>query len=128
MTGSRQSVVPFVPGRRKRLCNRRFRGCTAYKVTRTCTNSCFPPRFVAACRTNLSYNRYWEGRTQLQKFASKLSDIVVQALTFDYETLPRNISEDALLAHWHFRDNCIHLVCFQPVLHRCYAQACAQYE
>lgn len=62
------------------------------------------------CRSNLSYNRYWEGRTQLQKLASKLSDIVVQALTFDYETLPRDISEEALLAHWRFRDNFIHLV------------------
>jgi hypothetical protein len=36
--------------------------------------------------------------------------VVVQALTFDYETLPRDISEEALMAHWRFRDNFIHLV------------------
>jgi predicted membrane chloride channel (bestrophin family) len=31
-----------------------------------------------ACRTQLSYNRYWEGLTELQKLASKLTDVAVQ--------------------------------------------------
>lgn len=65
----------------------------------------------AVCRSNLSYGRYWEGRSQLQQMTSKLTDCVVMALKFDRESIPKeNPSEAQLKDHQWFRDTMIHLV------------------
>lgn len=62
------------------------------------------------CRSNLSYGRYWEGRTNLQLMTSKLTDAVVLALTFDREAVPKmNATEDQVKEHQWFRDTLIHL-------------------
>ena len=64
-----------------------------------------------ACRSNLSYGRYWEGRTQLQQMSSKLTDCVVMALKWDREAFPKeNPTAAQLKDHQWFRDTMIHLV------------------
>ena len=61
-------------------------------------------------RSNLSYGRYWEGRTNLQLMTSKLTDAVVLALTFDREAVPKiNATEEQVKEHQWFRDTLIHL-------------------
>lgn len=62
------------------------------------------------CRSNLSYGRYWEGRTNLQLMTSKLTDAVVLALTFDREAVPKiNPTVEQVKEHQWFRDTLIHL-------------------
>lgn len=61
------------------------------------------------CRSNLSYGRYNEGRTQLQTFTSKLTDAVMAALAFDKQTLPLDLSEEMRVAHTRFCNNLVHL-------------------
>ena len=48
-----------------------------------CCFSCFDD-VLCACRSNLSYGRYNEGRTYLQTFTSKLTDVVTLAMAFDH--------------------------------------------
>ena len=65
---------------------------------------------ILICRSNLSYGRYWEGRTNLQLMTSKLTDAVVLALTFDREAVPKNnATEEQVKEHEWFRDTLIHL-------------------
>jgi hypothetical protein len=39
------------------------------------------------CRSNLSFQRFWEGRTELQRFSSKLTDVVILSLCLDCNNL-----------------------------------------
>jgi hypothetical protein len=58
----------------------------------------------------LSYGRYWEGRSQLQNFTSRLTDAVVLCLTFDREAVPKtNPTEEQVKEHQWFRDTLIHV-------------------
>jgi hypothetical protein len=50
-----------------------------------------------------------EGRTALQQFTSKLSDLTMQAIAFDRHGL-QHPSEEALAAHVRFKNNFVHLV------------------
>jgi hypothetical protein len=77
--------------------------CSKKRLTRCLLTS--PP----LCRAQLAYSRYWEGRTQLQIFASKLTDVTVQALCFDAYTIPE-ISTLQEQAYDKFKDNLIHLI------------------
>jgi phage gp46-like protein len=62
------------------------------------------------CRSQLSYGRYWEGRTNLQLMTSKLTDAVVMTLTFDREAVPKvNPTEEQVNEHQWFRDTVVHL-------------------
>lgn len=61
------------------------------------------------CRSNLSYQRYNEGRTALQTLTSKLVDSVMQALAFDGRTLPKDATPDQLAGHLRFKNNLVHL-------------------
>lgn len=66
--------------------------------------------FMIVFRSNLGYQRYWEGRTSLTLMTSKLTDAVVQVLTFDQGTLPDAPTPDQAEAASRFRDNIVHLV------------------
>jgi hypothetical protein len=61
------------------------------------------------CRSNLSYGRYNEGRTQLQTFTSKLTDAIMLALAFDKQSLSLTTSEHLRIAHRRFCNNLVHL-------------------
>jgi hypothetical protein len=61
------------------------------------------------CRTQLAYSRFFEGRTQVQIFSSRLTDAVVQAVTFCRCALPVEPSEDEGAAFARFRDTLVHL-------------------
>jgi hypothetical protein len=61
-------------------------------------------------RTQLSYTRFWEGRTQMQVFASKLTDVVVQCSAFDQASLPVAATQEEIEGHIRFRDTLVHLV------------------
>jgi hypothetical protein len=51
-----------------------------------------------------------EGRTALQQFTSKLSDLTMQAIAFDCQSLKHPPSEEAMAAHIRFKNNFVHLV------------------
>ena len=58
------------------------------------------------CRNNLSYGRYWEGRTQLQTMTAKISDAVRVTLNFDRAGMEGPDDEE----HKWFCDTFVHLV------------------
>jgi hypothetical protein len=94
----------------------RSTSCTAPLGLPHCSNM-FPTQALpqyragcALCRTQLAYTRFWEGRSQVQIFASKLTDSVVQSVNFDIVSLPAEATEDDLEAHNRFRDTLVHLV------------------
>ena len=63
------------------------------------------------CRSNLSYGRYWEGRTQLQQMTSKLTDAVVMSLQFDRTAVPKSgATREQIEQHDWFRDTMVHLI------------------
>ena len=63
------------------------------------------------CRNNLSYARYWEGRSQLQQMTGRLTEAVRTTLNFDRITLPDSKSpEEEAEEHRWFCDTLIHLV------------------
>jgi hypothetical protein len=64
---------------------------------------------VRVRRSTLSYGRYWEGLTELQRMTSRLTDAVVMSLNFDRESLPPNPTEEQVRDHQWFRDTLIHL-------------------
>eukprot|EP00892_Ulva_mutabilis_P004192 jgi/Ulvmu1/2144/UM129_0003.1 len=71
----------------------------------------FVAGFMIVFRSNLSYGRYWEGRTQLQQMTSKLTDSVVMALQFDKTAVPKaNATPEQLEQHAWFRDTFVHLI------------------
>ena len=63
-----------------------------------------------ACRSNLSYQRYNEGRTALQTFTSKLTDVMTQATVFDVQTVVKDPSEKTMAGHQRFKNTMTHLV------------------
>jgi hypothetical protein len=65
---------------------------------------------ATVCRTNLAYQRYWEGRTQLQTLTSKLSDVAALGITLD--SLPYSLrpTKELLLEHWRFKVVYVHLI------------------
>lgn len=66
---------------------------------------------ASGCRSNLSYGRYWEGRTQLQQLTSKLTDAVVMSLQFDRTSVPAvGATQEQIDAHDWFRDTFVHLI------------------
>jgi hypothetical protein len=67
-------------------------------------------KFRNYCRVNAAYGRYYDGLTQLQVLASRLTGLVVQALAFDGKSLVEDASLIALQAHERFKDNLMHLV------------------
>jgi hypothetical protein len=62
------------------------------------------------CRTELAFRRFWEGHTELQTFASKLTDVVVQCVTFDRTCLPVGATDKQVESHERFRDTLVHLI------------------
>jgi hypothetical protein len=65
---------------------------------------------ATVCRSQLSYNRYWEGRTQLQRMTSRLTDCVVLCVCLDREAVPKKgYSEQQVKDHQWFRDTVLHL-------------------
>ena len=66
---------------------------------------------AGGCRNNLSYGRYWEGRTQLQQMTAKLSDAVRTALNFDRTAVPKEgATAEEVEEHRWFCDTLVHLV------------------
>ena len=64
-----------------------------------------------ACRSNLSYNRYWEGRSQLQQMTAKLSDAITTTLNFDKTAVPKTgATQEQIEEHKWFRDTFVHLI------------------
>ena len=61
-------------------------------------------------RNNLSYGRYWEGRTQLQQMTAKLSDAVRVAISFDRPAPHSNATAEEVEEHKWFCDTFVHLV------------------
>eukprot|EP00892_Ulva_mutabilis_P007761 jgi/Ulvmu1/5357/UM022_0151.1 len=60
---------------------------------------------------NLSYGRYWEGRTQLQQITANLSDAIRTAINFDRNALPREgATAEQIEQHKWFCDTLMHLV------------------
>eukprot|EP00892_Ulva_mutabilis_P007760 jgi/Ulvmu1/5356/UM022_0150.1 len=67
--------------------------------------------FMIIFRNNLSYGRYWEGRTQLQQITAHLSDTVRTAINFDRNALPREgATQEQIEQHQWFCDTLVHLV------------------
>ncbi|KAK9805550.1 hypothetical protein WJX72_004682 [[Myrmecia] bisecta] len=66
--------------------------------------------FVIVFRSNLSYTRYWEGRTLLQNMTGRWADFCTQAVVFDsvHECRP-GASEAAKRASQRFADSVVHL-------------------
>ena len=73
---------------------------------------------VCLSRTQLAYGRFFEGRTQLQTFASQLTDAIVLCNTYSECSLPDKGSSNAEQAEQHdekkkahdkFRDTVVHL-------------------
>jgi len=60
--------------------------------------------FVLVFRGNLSYQRFWEGRSQLQQMSTKWDDAAMQVLAFD-EVSEGKAAEDGFL----FRYRMVHL-------------------
>lgn len=61
-------------------------------------------------RSNLSYGRYNDGRSQLATLVSKLSDATEMCLNFDRMTIRFNPTQPAIDEHEWFRNTLIHLI------------------
>eukprot|EP00892_Ulva_mutabilis_P004193 jgi/Ulvmu1/2145/UM129_0004.1 len=67
--------------------------------------------FMVVFRSNLSYNRYWEGRTQLQQMTSKLTDAITTSLNFDKTAVPKvGATQEQIEEHKWFCDTFVHLI------------------
>ena len=67
--------------------------------------------FTFLCRSNLSYGRYWEGRTQLQQMTARLSDAIRTTLNFDKTAVPRTgATQEEIEEHQWFCDTFVHLI------------------
>jgi hypothetical protein len=67
-----------------------------------------PPR--ALCRSNLSYQRYNDGRKFLQTLTSKLTDVATLGVAFDVQACHKDPTEAQHAAHQRFKNNFIHLI------------------
>ena len=67
-------------------------------------------RLHTLCRSQLSYSRYAEGRSELQSLTSKLSDVAVMAACFDLQAVEKDPTTEAWAAHELFVDTFLHLV------------------
>eukprot|EP00892_Ulva_mutabilis_P004197 jgi/Ulvmu1/2149/UM129_0008.1 len=67
--------------------------------------------FMVVFRSNLSYNRYWEGRTQLQQMTARLSDAIRTTLNFDRTAVPKTgATPEEVEEHKWFCDTFVHLI------------------
>ena len=63
------------------------------------------------CRNNLSYGRYWEGRSKLQDITANLSDAVRTAINFDRNAVPKEKpTPEQTEQHEWFCDTFVHLI------------------
>ncbi|GMH35646.1 hypothetical protein BSKO_03514 [Bryopsis sp. KO-2023] len=65
---------------------------------------------VLIFRNNFAYQRFWEGRTQMQLMDSKWIDVATQAIFFDRGTLVDDADEKALWESKIFCESFVHLM------------------
>lgn len=88
-----------------------------HRLDQTCSTQCARSRSIvrghhaaaSACRAQQAHLRYRDGLTQLQAFASHVTDAVVQCVALEAASQPPRPTEEEFAAHSHFRDSVLHL-------------------